>query len=87
MDTNEHELCALQRRCSAGFQTCCIADFQIGRPGALCGFRNPRHSRLGSVRYFDSPHRAELSDNEAAAPFVSIGVHLWFKTFVKLHHA
>ena len=40
---------------SAGFQTCCIADFQIGggvRRGAVGGFGNPRYSRLGSLRYF-----------------------------------
>jgi arylsulfatase A-like enzyme len=41
---------------SAGFQTCCVADFQVGEtngshPGS--GFGNPRHSRLGSPRYFD----------------------------------
>ncbi len=51
---------------SAGFQTCCIADFQIGRGRAFRaratsrgvagdrtarGFGNPRYSRLGSLRY------------------------------------
>ena len=62
---------------SAGFQTCCIADFQIGRAAefraraadrgvaggrAARGFGNPRHSRLGSLRYLgwcaDSPRLA-----------------------------
>src|SRR5581483_5041407 len=49
--------------CSAGFQTCRIADFQIGsaskprerrkvRPAS--GFGNPRYSRLGSLRYLQS---------------------------------
>jgi hypothetical protein len=43
---------------SAGFLTCRIADFQIGRLSAFpphCrapgGFGNPRYSRLGSLRY------------------------------------
>ena len=45
---------------SAGFQTCCIADFQIGGASELqaraasttaSGFGNPRYSRLGSLRY------------------------------------
>jgi hypothetical protein len=42
------------RNRSAGFQTCCIADFQIGwafdcrAPGR---FGNRRYSRLGSLRY------------------------------------
>jgi hypothetical protein len=43
-----------QRRRSAGFQTCRIADFQIGRVSpwrGVCGFGNPRYSRLGSLRY------------------------------------
>jgi hypothetical protein len=44
---------------TAGFQTCCIADFQIGWAwwfvGVLDwqtanGFGNPRYSRLGSLR-------------------------------------
>jgi hypothetical protein len=41
-------------RRSAGFQTCRIADFQIGRVSrwrGVCGFGNPRYSRLGSLRY------------------------------------
>ncbi len=41
-------------RCSAGFQTCCIADFQIGRASDFAtvrGFGNPRYSRLGGLRY------------------------------------
>ena len=40
---------------SAGFQTCCVADFQVGRTNGSrtgSGFGNPRHSRLGSPRYF-----------------------------------
>jgi hypothetical protein len=40
---------------SAGFQTCCIADFPVGRTSGSCassGFGNPRYSRLGSLRYF-----------------------------------
>jgi len=45
---------------SAGFQTCRIADFQVGRAadetGAGersrgCGFGNPRNSRFGNLRY------------------------------------
>jgi len=45
---------------SAGFPTCCIADFQVGRAadetGAgersrSCGFGNPRNSRLGNLRH------------------------------------
>ncbi len=45
---------------SAGFQTCCIADFPVGsattiRSGENCssarGFGNPRYSRLESLRY------------------------------------
>jgi len=38
----------------AGFQTCCLAVFQIGRAAKRCGIRgfgNPRYSRLGSLRY------------------------------------
>jgi hypothetical protein len=45
---------------SAGFPTCCIADFQVGTaadetgagersPG--CGFGNPRYSRFGNLRH------------------------------------
>ena len=46
--------------CSAGFRTCCIADFPVGRASAIrngenCSsarrFGNPRYSRLGSLRY------------------------------------
>ncbi len=40
---------------SAGFQTCCVADFQVGRINGSrtgSGFGNQRHSRLGSPRYF-----------------------------------
>ena len=43
-----------QNRRSAGFQTCRIADFQIGRVSQWrggCGFGNPRYSRLGSLRH------------------------------------
>jgi hypothetical protein len=39
---------------SAGFQTCRVADFQIGRVSRwrkVCGLGNPRYSRLGSLRY------------------------------------
>jgi len=39
---------------SAGFQTCCIADFQVGQRHVVrigSGFGNPRYSRLGSLRY------------------------------------
>ena len=46
-----------QNRRSAGFQTCCIADFQIGRVSqwrGVRGFGNPRYSRLGSLRYGSS---------------------------------
>jgi len=38
----------------AGFQTCRIADFQIGRASKRCGvgeFGNSRYSRLGRLRY------------------------------------
>ncbi len=41
-------------RCSAGFQTCRIADFQIGGASnrrGVNGFGNPRYSRLGSLRH------------------------------------
>jgi hypothetical protein len=40
---------------SAGFQTCCVADFPVGGTSGGCtgsGFGNPRYSRLGSLRYF-----------------------------------
>jgi hypothetical protein len=40
---------------SAGFQTCCVADFQVGKTNGSrtgSGFGNPQHSRLGSPRYF-----------------------------------
>jgi len=43
-----------QHQRSAGFQTCRIADFQIGRASKQrggCGFGNPRYGRLGSLRY------------------------------------
>jgi len=39
---------------SAGFQACCIADFQIGGRPELAGasqVRNLRHSRFGNLRY------------------------------------
>jgi hypothetical protein len=39
---------------SAGFQTCCVADFQVGGTSGShgrSGFGNPRYSRLGSLRY------------------------------------
>jgi len=41
-------------RRSAGFPTCCIADFQIGRASqwrGVRGFGNPRYGRLGSLRH------------------------------------
>ena len=46
--------------CSAGFQTCCIADFEVGSPlecsgsrdiWSACRFGNPRYSRFGNLRY------------------------------------
>ena len=40
---------------NAGFQTCGLADFQIGRASKMRGargFGNPRYSRLGSLRYW-----------------------------------
>ena len=43
-----------ENRRTAGFQTCCLADFQIGRASksrGVRGFGNPRYSRLGSLRY------------------------------------
>ena len=43
-----------QNQRTAGFQTCCLADFQIGRASngrGVRGFGNPRYSRLGSLRY------------------------------------
>ena len=52
----------IQQNCSAGFQTCCIADFQVGQRICLRtvrGFGNPRHSRLGSLRY-DLSRQLEL---------------------------
>ena len=39
---------------TAGFQTCCIADFLIVRAAEWRGVRrfgNPRYSRLGSLRH------------------------------------
>src|SRR4051812_45571535 len=54
-------------RRSAGFQTCCIADFQIGMPFAkplACRFRNLRHSRLGSLRYLEINAVRKLTNNE-----------------------
>lgn len=41
-------------RRSAGFQTCCDADFQIGRARNVFWprrFENLRYSRLGGLRY------------------------------------
>jgi hypothetical protein len=43
-------------RCSAGFQTCSIADFQVGRASETAegnGIRNIR--RFRNLRYFSSP--------------------------------
>jgi len=43
-----------ENRRSAGFQTCRLADFQIGRVSkrrGVRGFGNPRYSKLGSLRY------------------------------------
>jgi len=40
--------------CGAGFQACCIPDFQVGSAWINCGarrFRNLRYRRLGSLRY------------------------------------
>ena len=65
----------LARVCSAGFQTCCIADFQIGSPSAslrpfnsrsLGGFGNPRYSRLGSLRYIAAAQYALLHFHSSA---------------------
>jgi prepilin-type N-terminal cleavage/methylation domain-containing protein len=42
---------------TAGFPTCCVADFQIGGASesrGACGLGNPRHSRLGSLRHNSS---------------------------------
>ena len=47
----------LPRLGSAGFQTCCIADFQVGFAAiAVRGFGNPRHGRLGSLRHTKQLH-------------------------------
>src|SRR5208282_2354573 len=46
---------------SAGFQTCCVADFPVGRTSGSrtsSGFGNPRYSRLGSPRYFGCGYAA-----------------------------
>ncbi len=42
-------------RCSAGFQTCCIADFQIGRTLPFCGTLNIEH-----VAGFETRDTADL---------------------------
>lgn len=42
---------------SAGFRTCCIADFQVGRAGSdrgASGFGNPRYSKLGSLSHMNT---------------------------------
>jgi hypothetical protein len=42
------------RRCGAGFQACCIADFQVGSTPDVSErrrFGNLRYGRLGSLRY------------------------------------
>ena len=36
---------------SAEFPVCCVADFQVGTGLIGCGFGNPRHGRLGGLRY------------------------------------
>src|SRR5712671_958094 len=39
---------------SAGFLTCCVADFPVGmiwKVRGIGGLGNPRYSRLGSLRY------------------------------------
>jgi hypothetical protein len=46
---------------SAGFQTCCVADFPVGGTSGSCassGLGNPRYSRLGSLRYFGCGYAA-----------------------------
>jgi hypothetical protein len=46
---------------SAGLQTCCVADFQVGKINGSRtgnGFGNPRYSRLGSPRYFGCGYAA-----------------------------
>jgi len=48
----------IQRLRSAGFQACCVADFQVGRPAERMlrrQVRNLRYSRLGSLRYAIDP--------------------------------
>ena len=56
--------------CSAGFRTCCIADFPVGRASAIRGgwnsssargLGNPRYSRLGSLRYLCPTYRSHSS--------------------------
>ena len=50
-------------RCSAGFQTGCIAGFQtrVVRDPTHCRFGNRRYSRLGSLRYRALVHSQILS--------------------------
>jgi DNA-binding transcriptional LysR family regulator len=56
---------------SAGFQTCCIADVQVGRsfPTRGGGYGNPRYSRLESLRYARAGEQCGLAHRrEGRAP-------------------
>src|SRR5208282_3008253 len=74
---------------SAGFQTCCVADFPVGRTSgsrASSGFGNPRYSRLGSPRYFGCGYAAlgsfaALICGCGVSRAGSICVHPWLNTF------
>ena len=74
---------AVQRRMSsAGFQTCCVADFQVGMMNGcreVSGFGNPRYSRLGSLRYFaGSIAVLFLSASVARADERDVQFNRWF---------
>jgi hypothetical protein len=70
---------------SAGFQTCCVADFQVGKTNGShtgSGFGNPRHSRLGSPRYLGCGLTALSLCVEKLAEENKISFHCYRCSFV-----
>ena len=66
-------------RCSAGFQTCCVADFQIGRASKMRGvrrFRNLRYGRLGRLRYQIGSPIMRTSGCETPSKTAPFGPHV-----------
>ncbi len=49
--------CREPAACSADFQICCIADFQVGRPSLLSSLRFmvPMHVRSGILEWANAP--------------------------------